>query len=101
MIQRHFIYIKRSQIEFMQKEQPKDYWIIRISLLDLGLKRIYDELRRLPNSHNKAEIVKENSSLIEANVKEFLQEEDNLTLLKNKMLAFRVPRPNRREGLPF
>lgn len=94
-------YIKRSQIEFMQKEQPKDYWIIRISLLDLGLKGIYDELRRLPNNHNKAEIVKENSSLIEANVKEFLQEEDNLTLLKNKMLAFRVSRPNRGEGLPF
>ncbi|WP_020534895.1 DUF3883 domain-containing protein [Lewinella cohaerens] len=95
-------YIKRSQLNHMKNEQPENYWIVRISLKDLGLDGLYSqELKHLTSVYSKEEIIEKNRMLIEERIKEFLSIEDNISLIKRKQLAFKVARPGKTEQTPF
>ncbi|GJM33168.1 MAG: hypothetical protein DHS20C18_21690 [Saprospiraceae bacterium] len=94
-------YIKRSQIDFLKEKQPENYWIIRVSLLDLSLKHIYSKLQKFTDNQSKEEIINANAAYVEDEISKYLKDSNNEKNLIENMLAFRVSRPGEGVELPF
>jgi len=84
-------YIKRNQYQFMMQYQPENYYIIRLSIEDLGLQSIRTQYSDLKGKDSTAMPENRKRELLK-DIKQFYRNEDNLNRLNESMMSFKLGR---------
>ncbi|KAA3641001.1 MAG: hypothetical protein DWQ02_01170 [Bacteroidetes bacterium] len=94
-------FISRKEYEYIEKENLGNYFISRISLQDLGLKFIYDKIKREYAGLTLKEIPKEVDDYIIKECRDFLLYNDGLRKIEEHRFIFEVSIPKGSVDSPF
>lgn len=94
-------YVTEKEYKEIMENNWDNYYIIRISLLDLGLDRIYEFIKAKNDYKDFPEALKKHHKYIEQECKIFLSDSKNVKMLEKCKRRFKVQIPKLNDDVPF
>lgn len=94
-------YISKREYDFIMEKQYDNYFIIRISLKDIGLNDYYSQLKKVKGKSTFEQVLQHYHKQIVAECKMRLQNQDLVKRIEDTKLRFKVAIPNLTDSVPF